>query len=404
MKRLALILAATALASTPALAQHSGHNMPGMTMPMPAKPAAKKPAAKKPVAKKAAPKKAAAKKAATKKVAAKKPAAKKATAQPKPAPADPHAGHDMSMPGMAMPESDQPAGHDMSGTQASPPASDPHSGHDMSMPGMAMPETAPTAGHDMGAMAQSDIPPGPPPPGALAGPAHAADGVWGAGSMAGARRELVVVHGATPFAKIAIDRAEARFGKGRDGWLVEGEAWFGGDIDKAVVKIEGEGAFGRRADHASGQLLWSHAIGRYFDLQAGLRADVEPRTRGRLVIGVEGLAPYWIHVDAAAFLSTRGDLTARLEAWHDVRITQKLVLQPRFEADLSAQNVPDEGVGRGLSSVSAGLRLGYKIEPNFIPYVGIDYGRAFGRTADYRRTEGEKASELRAVAGIRAFF
>ena len=33
MRRLILLLAASALASPPALAQHAGHNMPGMTMP-----------------------------------------------------------------------------------------------------------------------------------------------------------------------------------------------------------------------------------------------------------------------------------------------------------------------------------------------------------------------------------
>jgi copper resistance protein B len=201
-----------------------------------------------------------------------------------------------------------------------------------------------------------------------------------------------------------VDRAEARIGKGRDGWLVDAEAWFGKDIDKAVIKLEGEGPFGGRVEHLSAQALWSHAIGPYFDLQAGVRADFEPKARGRLVLGVEGLAPYWIHVDAATFLSTKGDITAELEAAHDIRITQKWVLQPRVAAEFALQNIPEEGVGRGLSSASAGLRLGYKIEPNFIPYIGVEYDRAFGRTADYRRGEGERAGELRALIGLRGYF
>lgn len=62
MKRLILALLATAVA-TPAIAQHAGHNMPGMTMPEEKAEPKRKPAAKK---------KAPAKKKAT----AKKPAAK----------------------------------------------------------------------------------------------------------------------------------------------------------------------------------------------------------------------------------------------------------------------------------------------------------------------------------------
>lgn len=384
MTRLVLLLAASALATTPALAQHAGHHMPGMKMPAPKKPAAKNSAAKKPVAKKAA-----AKKAAPKKAAAKKAARKKAAPKPKPAPKeDSHAGHQMEN----APAADPHAGHQMEGA----PANDPHAGH-------AMPEADPHAGHNMSAPA-TDIPLGPPPIAALAGPAHAADSVWGASVMAGSQRLLRREHGGISHSKFSIDRAEARGGQGRDGWLVDGEAWFGGDIDKAVIKLEGEGSFGRRAEQLEVQALWSHAIGPYFDLQAGVRGDFEPKTRGRLVLGVEGLAPYWIHVDAAAFLSTKGEVTARLEAAHDVRITQKLVLQPRIEADLALQNIRSEGIGRGLSSASAGLRLGYKVEPNVIPYVGVDYERAFGRAADYRRAEGVRAGELRAVVGLRGFF
>lgn len=386
----ALLLAASALASAPAVAQHSGHNMPGMTMPQPPtkKPPAKKSGAKKPVAKKSA-----AKKSAPKKPVAKKSAAKKATTR-KPAPGDsspattPPADH---LPGHVMPQSVNPnAEHVM------PPSDGPNA--DQSMPGMDA-----HAGHDMG-KSTAEVPVGPPPTGALAGPARAAEQVWGLAAMAGSQERLVREHGAVPLSKVSIGRAEARLGEDRDGWLVDGEAWFGGDIHKTVVKLEGEGPLGRRAEHLEAQLLWSRAIARYFDFQAGVRADLEPRRRARLVVGVEGLAPYWLHADAAAFLSTRGDITARIEVSHDMRITQKWVLQPRVEADAALQNIADEGIGRGLSSASIGLRLGYALEPNVIPYVGVDYGRAFGRAADYRRREEEKAGELRAVIGLRGFF
>ena len=110
-------------------------------------------------------------------------------------------------------------------------------------------------------------------------------------------------------ASCCVDRAETRFRKGRDGWALDGEGWVGGDIDKLWVKAEAEGAWGDKPEQAEVQALWSHAIGPFFDLQAGVRADFAPTGRARAVVGVQGLAPYWIEIDAAAFVSTKGDIT-----------------------------------------------------------------------------------------------
>ncbi len=85
----------------------------------------------------------------------------------------------------------------------------------------------------------------------------------------------------------------------------------------------------------------------------------------------------------------RAKLTARFEGEYDLRITNRLILQPRVEFNVAAQNVPKRGIGAGLSSAEAGLRLRYELTPLFAPYVGVEVERAFGETADYRRREGE---------------
>ena len=390
MKRLALLLAASAFAVTPAIAQHQGHNMPGMPMPMPAKPAAKKPAAKKPAVQKPAAKKpakkAASKKAAAKKVPLKKPATKSSPTKPA---ADPHAGHDMSsMPAMQMPSEPQPT-------------VDPHAGHQM--PAQQQPTTDPHAGHQMPA-APVEVPVGPPPPEALQGPENAADTAWGRGTMAPSQAVLFQEHGDIVTYKVLVDQLETRVRSGRDGYFLNAEGWYGGDIDKLWLKTEVEGDFGGKPEQAEFQALWSHAIDPWFDLQAGVRFDAEPDARGRLVLGVQGLAPYWIEVDVAAFLSDKGDVTARAEAEHDVRITQKLVLQPRVELDFALQDIPRERLGSGLASADLGLRLRYEFVPNFAPYVGVSYERAFGDTRRFLRADGDDPDSLNFVVGLRTWF
>lgn len=256
-----------------------------------------------------------------------------------------------------------------------------------------------------GAMpADPDIPFGPPPPAAFSGPQHAADAIWGREAMGPARRYNHAMHGDQRFGLAFAERLEVRLGGEHDKYLWDLQSWYGTATNRVFLKSEGEGEFGGSLESAEVQLLWSNAIGPWFDLQAGVRVDAAPDPTGHLVLGVQGLTPYMIHVDAAAFLSIEGDLTARVEAEHDMRLTQQLVLQPRVEAELSAQDIPERGVGVGISKIETGLRLRYEFVPEFAPYIGVEYEAATGRTADYLRAEGEDADGIVFLIGLRTWF
>lgn len=242
------------------------------------------------------------------------------------------------------------------------------------------------------------------PPSAGSGPPRAADAIWGAEAMRESRAALARENGGMTLFWLQADRLEYRVREGEDGFLWDAQAWYGGDIDKLWLKSEGEGAFGEGVEDAEVQALWSHAIGPWFDLQAGVRQDLTGPTRTHAVVGVQGLAPYLFEVDAAAFLSDQGDVTARIEAELDQRITQRLVLQPRVELGLSAQDIPELGVGAGLDHVEAGLRLRYEIVPEFAPYIGLEQEWKLGGSADYARAAGEDPSVTSLVLGVRFWF
>jgi copper resistance protein B len=89
---------------------------------------------------------------------------------------------------------------------------------------------------------------------------------------------------------------------------------------------------------------------------------------------------------------------------YDLLLTQKLILQPRVEFDLSLQDVPEIGIGSGLSTGEIGARLRYQFRPEFAPYLGLEYERAFGDTADFRRAAGEKAGGWSFLIGLRTWF
>lgn len=266
-----------------------------------------------------------------------------------------------------------------------------HSGHSMD----AMDKSAP------GAAPESAV-----PPRALEGPRHAADSIWGEAVMAPARKQLADENGGMKTGMVMLERLEARIpvDGGEDGYLWDAQAWYGGDLNRFVLKTEGEGEIDGALEDAEVQALFSRAIGPFFDLQAGARIDVEPETRSHLVLGVQGLAPYMFHVDGALFLSDRGDLTARIEAEYDQKITQRLILQPRFELEAAAQDIPERDVGAGLTKIEPGLRLRYEIAREFAPYVGIEYEAKLGETADIARAEGEDPDGFKFLVGLRAWF
>ena len=234
---------------------------------------------------------------------------------------------------------------------------------------------------------------------------HAGDAVYGPSAMAMGRHHLSLHHGGQTFSMVMLNIAEAKIRNGRDAYEWNGEAWYGGDINRLVVKTEGEGEFGAGVESAEVQALYSRAIGPYFDLQGGVRYDFEPDpSRVYATLGFEGLAPGFFDVEGSLFLSDRGELMGRLEGYYDQRITQELILQPRAEFNFAAQSSRDIGVGAGLSDAEIGVRLRYDIAREFAPYVGVQYEQAFGKTRDFLRDEGEPSGGWSLLTGIRVWF
>lgn len=282
-----------------------------------------------------------------------------------------------------------------------------------SMPGMTMPaapgaaaaaEPDAHAGHDM-SMADRGDAAIPKTPSLARQKEHMADRLFDPSAMAAARDVLSDEHGGTPLSKVMGNLLEnqARSG-GADGYRWDGEAWFGGDINRLVFKSEGEATRGEGVEDAELQALYSRAIGVYTDVQIGVRQDIEPAHRTYATLGVESLLPYWFEAEAALFLSTKGELLARAGGTYDLRLANRLILQPRVELDFAAQSSRETQTGSGLSNAELGIRLRYEFRREFAPYIGVSHDRTFGRTADYARMMGKGRGTTSFVVGIRAWF
>lgn len=207
------------------------------------------------------------------------------------------------------------------------------------------------------------------------------------------------------FSAVMLDRLEVRNGNAGNSSYWEGQGWVGGDLDKAWFKTQGDAAQGK-VRNADAQLLYSHAVAAYWDVQAGLRHDFALNampSRDWFALAFKGLAPYKFDVDASVYLGSQGG-AARIKSGYVLLLTQRLALLPELEANLYSKADPARNIGAGLSSLDLGLRLRYEIAREFAPYVGVSWVNKFGGTAGYARQNGERAHDVLVAAGVRLWW
>ena len=186
----------------------------------------------------------------------------------------------------------------------------------------------------------------------------------------------------------------------------EGDAWIGGDFNRAWFKSEGD-IHGGMVEEAEIQALYSRYLGRFFDFQAGVRHDFRPNDFGQTtyaVIGIQGLAPYWFEVDVPFFFSEHGDVSFRPEMEYEILLTQRLIAEVYFEGDFYLTNNPARMIGSGLSEIDTGLKIRYEIIREFAPYIDFNHVRSFGMTKTQAMINGEKTKDFIVRFGARAMF
>lgn len=213
-----------------------------------------------------------------------------------------------------------------------------------------------------------------------------------------------------PHTFLLFDQLEYQDIDGSDALAWDAIAWYGGDYQRLWIESEGEDlGNGKGGEIERFDVQYGRLIAPFWDVQLGLgyqRAygDGPDNDRVSAVFGLQGLAPQWFEVDANLRVSEEGDVSADLEAEYDFLLTQRLVLQPRFETAFAFQEVDEFDVSKGLNNMRLSLRLRYEFRREFAPYIGISWSRLIGDAADTARLSGEDVEEAAVVAGLRIWF
>lgn len=206
------------------------------------------------------------------------------------------------------------------------------------------------------------------------------------------------------FGMVALHQLEYAESSHGNSVFLDGEGWYGRDLDKLWLKAEGEVGGGRLRDLRM-EALWDHAITTYWSTQLGVRYDFGMGPdRTWMALGMQGLAPYWLDTEATIYVGAGGRTAARLRLEYDERLTRRWVLQPKIEFNLYGRDDPQRGTGSGLSDAELGVRLRYEIRRELAPYVGIVFRQRYGHAADFARAQGEAPHVLQFVVGLHAWF
>ena len=197
--------------------------------------------------------------------------------------------------------------------------------------------------------------------------------------------------------KVTLDTVEMQdVAGGTLSW--DTNAWLGYDRYKLYLYSEGESVDGDT--ESENQFVVSQAIAPYWDLQYGLGYDKSTEDDQMWgVLAIQGLAPYFFETRASLLVGEDGNVGLRLAAEYEALITQKLILTPSLESDFYTKDTPKIEIGKGLSNITAGLRLRYEIKREFAPYIGVEWSKNFGNTKAFSPLD-----EAYMVAGFRVWF
>lgn len=203
---------------------------------------------------------------------------------------------------------------------------------------------------------------------------------------------------------VLFDQLEWQSGEDANGINIDTRGWVGRDRDRLWFRAEGDGEGGRLGE-AQAHVLYGRQVARWWDVVAGVRQDFRPGSpQTWAAFGIQGLAPYWFDIEATGYVGASGRTHARFEVEYELLFTNRLILQPLFEAEVFGKSDPDRGIGAGLSTTDLGFRLRYELRREIAPYIGVTWRNKWGKTADFAEAAGEDTGGARFVTGLRLWF
>jgi copper resistance protein B len=203
-----------------------------------------------------------------------------------------------------------------------------------------------------------------------------------------------------------FDQLEYAAGDGESGAAWDMHFWIGKDIDKFRFSSDGEYRGGTTVGFF--RTVYSRSLLPFWDLTGGWRREFGGGEQwDAATIEIIGTLPQNVFTEASLSAGERGQtqLWGRFEYMVNFNSrSPRWLLIPELEFSLFGKDDPATGTGSGLSDIELGLRLHRQFRPDLSPYIGANWSKQFGATADFSRSSGQDTSELQWVIGLQFWF
>jgi copper resistance protein B len=204
---------------------------------------------------------------------------------------------------------------------------------------------------------------------------------------------------------VMLNQAEVFSFSQQTGYVLNLQSWVGTDDNRAVLGLDA--ANSKLTSHRlSADLTWQRPLSPFWNTNLGAQFDHEDGNPNQawLLANINGITPYWLNLSGSILVGKDGQIGLVLDGFYDLRITQRLVLQPSVETKLYSRDQASDEIGSGLSEIKTGLRLRYELTRTFAPYLGIEETRYLGNTASYYKARDGVSRETIVSAGVSAWF
>lgn len=201
--------------------------------------------------------------------------------------------------------------------------------------------------------------------------------------------------------EVEVDLLEVHLDEDDDRLLLDSTVTIGEGVNQAVAKFAGGSETRTSFDDLEVQALYSRSVSDAVALHFGVRHDIragDDLTHGVAGFVVEPLPGF--EVEHYFFISQEGDLTGGAQLLLGVDLAPNLALEPRLAFSWSAQDIPAEDLGDGLTDIEASVRLRFSLGGSFNIYTGVLHERLFGSTRDIAIAAGDPATVTRAILGL----
>jgi copper resistance protein B len=204
---------------------------------------------------------------------------------------------------------------------------------------------------------------------------------------------------------VLLDRLELTNDGDKTGFGLRSVSWLGTDSNRVVLKLDSSNTKLDQNTLTTG-LAWRKPLSGFWNYDLGVQNDHENGKPNQtwLAANINGIAPYWFTLDSTIMLGKSGLVGLVFDGSYDLRITQRLILDPSLNVKVYSKDDPDQEIGKGLSAGSVGLRLRYEVMRTFAPYISVDVNRYFGQTANFYKVKDGTSNETIVSLGVRSWF